>query len=90
MEHIRTRKMSDQVHDLPWTNDSIEKINTLFDKVEDIHQAVVEPKQKRRSIWWYLAMRYHIEPYQGHANSKAKDCYECQQIVALIQRWESS
>ena len=45
-EHIRTRKMSDQVHDLPWTNDSIRKINAALDMIEEIHQVTVGDLEK--------------------------------------------
>ena len=38
------------------------------------------------SIYWHLAMQYHVDPYPGHATGKARDCWECKQIAALIER----
>jgi hypothetical protein len=40
----------------------------------------------KRTVWWYLAMEYHLEPNVGHSPGKARDCYECQRIAALVAR----
>lgn len=41
----------------------------------------------KRSVWWFLAMEFHLDANTGHGTGKARDCWECQRIAKLVERF---
>lgn len=40
----------------------------------------------RKTIWFHLAMKFHMSPTPGHMVGKARDCWMCQEFVEIHEK----